>query len=89
MSSYRKASHSSKIINKFEYKVIESVVNVIKIDPHLPTRHLRSFMVGRLSPDTDISAHFLCNFRKRCQFYHASHPDALELSCEDTLGLTS
>ena len=88
-SSYRKASHSSKSQNKFEYKVIQSVVNVMKIDPHLPARHLRSLLVGCLSSDTDISAHFLCNFRKRCQLYHASHPNALELSRDDALCLTS
>ena len=61
----------------------------MKIDPHLPARHLRSLLVGCLPPETDISCHYISNFRKRCQLYHASHPDALELSCEHASGLIS
>ena len=61
----------------------------MKIDPHLPAKHLRSLLVGSLSPDTDISAHFLCNFRKRCQLYHATHPNELAISLDDALCLTS
>ena len=72
-----------------DYKAIQSVVNVMKIDPHLPARHLRSLLVGCLPPETDLTSDYLSNFRRRCQLYPASHPDALELSYEDVLCLTS
>ena len=88
-SSYRAASRLSKSQSKFDYKALNSVVNVMKIDPHLPARHLRSLLVGCLPPETDISSDYISNFRKRCQLYHASHPDALELACEHASGLIS
>ena len=72
-----------KISNKVDYEALNSVANVMKIDPHLPARHLRSLLVGCVPHETNISTAYLSNFRRRCQLYHSSHSDALELYFED------
>ena len=60
----------------------------MKINTHLPARHLRSLLMGCIS-ETNLSSNYLGNFRKRYQLYHASPPDTLELSVENFVCLTS
>ena len=49
---------------------------MIKIDPHLSARHLRSILVGCVPLDTDISTDYISSFWKICQNYHTKNPDA-------------
>ena len=65
---------------KFDLKSLSNVVHMIKIDPHLSARHLRSILVGCVPPETDISSDYISSFRKRCQIYHAKNPDAYLLT---------
>ena len=74
--SFRAANRMSKSSIKFDLKSLNNVVHMMKIDPHLSARHLRSILVGCVPPETDISSDYISSFRKRYQIYHAKNPDA-------------
>ena len=74
--SFRAANRMSRSSIKFDLKSLNNVVHMMKIDPHLSARHLRSILVGCVPPETDISSDYISSFRKRCQIYHAKNPDA-------------
>ena len=87
--SFRTANRMSKSSIKFDLNSLNSVVHMMKIDPHLSARHLRSILVGCVPLDTDISSNYLGSFRKRCQIYHVTHPDAHVLNGQEASKLTS
>ena len=62
---------------------------MMKIDPHLSTRYLRSILVGCVPLDTDISSDYIGLFRKRCQIYYVTNPEAHLLNGQQASTLTS
>ena len=54
--SFHTANRISKGSIKFDLNYLNSVVHMMKIDPHLSARYLRSILVGCVPLDTDIGS---------------------------------
>ena len=52
----------------------------MKIDPHLPARHMRSLLNGCVPKHIVLDADYLRNFRRRCQLYHAANPNNISIN---------
>ena len=78
--SFRNATRMSKCSRKLDIKTLNGVVNMMKIDPHLPPRHMRSLLNGCVPKHIVLDAAHLRNFRRRCQLYHAANPDSLTIN---------
>ena len=81
--SFRNASRMSKCSKKFDIKTLNGVVNKMKIDPHLPPRHMRSLLNGCVPKHIVMDAVYLRNFRRRCQLYHAANPNSISINCNN------
>ena len=60
--------------------MLNGVVNMMKIDPHLPSRHMRSLLNGCVPKHIVFDAKYLLNFRRRCQLYHAANPNSISIN---------
>ena len=73
--SFRNACRMSKCPMKLDLKMLNGVVNMMKIDPHLPLRHMRSLLNGCVPKNIVLGATYLRNFHRRCQLYYAANPN--------------
>ena len=69
--------------------MLTGVVNMMKIDPHLPCRHIRSLLNGCVPKHVVLDAVYIRNFRRRCQLYHAANPNSISLNNDNATLLTS
>ena len=66
--------------------MLNGVVNMMKIDPHLPCRHIRSLLNGCVPKHIILDAVYIRNFRRRCQLYHAA---SVSINNDNAILLTS
>ena len=61
--SFRNDTCMSKCSRKFDIKILNGVVNMMKIDPHLPPKRMRSLLNGCVPKHIVLDAAYLRNFR--------------------------
>ena len=85
--SYNVAKRKSTSIKKIELSALSVVIQCIKVNPHLPSNHLRSLLASCLPLETSLSSDYVRNFRKRCNLYIASNVcnEELDLSISNKL----
>ena len=89
--SFRVAKRSSTSTKKIEINALNVVVQYLKLDPHLPAIDLRPLLASCLPVDTNLTAEFMKNFRRRCHLYLASNdnPQDMNISIGNNLLSTS
>ena len=85
--SYNVAKRKSTSIKKIELSALSVVIQCIKVNPHLPSNHLRSLLASCLPLETNLSSDYVKNFRRRCNLYIASNVsnEELDLSTSNKL----
>ena len=86
-SSYSYAYKAMNGHTKIDLSALNTAVDVLVLNPSLPARLMRPLLKNVLPSTKNINGKFCDNFRRRVMIYHAKHPDAGQISMEDSISL--
>ena len=69
--SFRTAKRISTSAQKIDINALKVVLHCLKLDPHLPSLHLRPLLASCLPLDTDLSKTLIKTIRRRCMLHLA------------------
>ena len=82
---YRHAQSSSRGTEKISLREMDSILQILKVNPTAPASILRPLLVQVVNNDTAVDATFIRNFRIRAMYYHLKYPNKNNLNVDITL----